>query len=1651
MKHFYRILLFVIASSSSALLFGQTQSPNPSPGKLLKPRNQSSKTNSTLKSTLLKDPRHDQNTRNKPFVSAKKTEQSSDFQTSTFTPPYRDCFTVESEKKLAQKYPGRLSTELFEQKLTSRLRSSRLSGDETIYQIPVVVHVVHYGEPLGTGSNISYEQIQSQFEVLNEDFRKLGAGHNEHPSGADINIEFVPALVDPQGKLLREPGVDRIVGYNAYYEYDNIEGELKPNTQWDPDRYMNIWVLNFGGSFANYLGYAQFPSFSGLDGLPDDGASFTDGVVIGYRYFGRTGNVVAPFDKGRTTTHEVGHWLGLRHIWGDGDCSVDDFCADTPNADGPNRTCDARDSCPGEGPDMIENYMDYSTDLCMNIFTNDQKYRIRTVLEVSPRRSSLVACQRPPSALTGSNVSDQPLTWFQYTAPEAQVVKVSSLGSTDLDTRLSFYRDCNQLPINVSDNVLGTQQSELSISLEEGETVKILWQSENFIEPYEWTLSTTSPATGAACELAATAAEGTNTVPATGLNFFWYQFTPATDNQKVSIDGAGKTFTVYKNSCSELKLVGSSATSFNVYDISSDQSIFIAFETNGGDFDWTLDVNDLRNGEACTDAVDAVVGENVIPYPSPFQYWYTYTIPFDGELKIQTPDFPQGTTRLAVFKNCDEMPVAEATGEQFELGGIVMHAGESVKILWDGEGSVENFKWTLQSTAYADGEICSVAKAAKIGLNHTDSAPRWFTYTTKKRSNLTITSVGLTDVNTHVIIKRECDGPITHDNDRANTGGQFYDQSEIVLYGTEAGETFFIQWSEKWSYEGFDWKIEEVDPLPGDNCDNAKRATIGSNLVEYRGHHSNFSNLFWAKYTVPESGKKITAFCSIPIDIAIYTHDNCNTFTWVDGDQGKARAIDLPAGTELVFIWDVATYTENFTWELSVEDIIQGDQCTDPIPAVQGTNVSLSTPIWYDYVMSQAGSLKINYEANLPNVIPHVAVFDGCGDEAKLLYTDVGAAFVSGLNEGDRVLIYWTLGYPFPGTTWSLQEIPQKQGDICSDPLPAVYGLNHADYATQWFTYTAEATGNLKISSRAFTYANTDLYVYDACDGNLIAQNDDVFSFEDFILYYQSEVFLENVEAGQTLLIKWAGTYSFAPFHWEITNDQPRAGDTCEDPLIAVEGVNNGMKPVPQWFSFTMPRTSALTLTALGYSNTNTTVEVYDACNGNIIAANDDFSGDSQSFVHIDELQEGQTVLIRWSNVAVSELYTFDWRLFVGDPDPGLVCQFPAVAQTGVNTTPPYTSIFYWYSFIMPEDNKRLVVKRLGESENRNSTVGVSGNCDGTLNYAIADDEAVVTGLAAGQEVFIFWGEIRGGERPSFDWELKLEDEEPGDDCEKTIVATPGLYHAGPTAKWYQYTIPFHGNLHLSSVGINDDSAIDTYVEVYDACNGNMIASNDNPDDYSHFLSEVWLSDLQEGQSVWIKWGNSGPYQRKFDWTLTVENLDNHAPTLGNVTLYIASPSNGTVLGTLVAEDEDNDELSYEIVSGNDDGAFDLGLSSGELVVANASKLMGLNIARDLGVTVSDGFASTQGTVTLDIVTSAAEDQQSGIKAFPNPAHEKLFLQIPDNVRVYESQFVDLAGSIIKTNDPKAREISLLDFVKGMVLLKLNTDKGEITLRIAVL
>lgn len=228
--------------------------------------------------------------------------------------------------------------------------------------IPVVVHVVY----ANAQENISAAQIQSQIDVLNADFNLTNADFNP-----PANFEGVAADCDFEFILDQ---VIRIEGDRSTWGTNDAVKSYSPVVE--PGKKLNMWVAQIGGGI---LGYAQFPG----------GSSATDGIVVSPQYFGSTGYVSAPFDNGRTTTHEVGHYFNLRHIWGDGRCKRDDFVNDTPRSDRPNYGCPSTVShC--RSVDMHMNYMDYVDDSCMFMFTIGQKERMRALFAVGGARESMV-------------------------------------------------------------------------------------------------------------------------------------------------------------------------------------------------------------------------------------------------------------------------------------------------------------------------------------------------------------------------------------------------------------------------------------------------------------------------------------------------------------------------------------------------------------------------------------------------------------------------------------------------------------------------------------------------------------------------------------------------------------------------------------------------------------------------------------------------------------------------------------------------------------------------------------------------------------------------------------------------------------------------------------------------------------------------------------------------------------------------------------------------------------------------------------------------------------------------------------------------------------------------------------------------------------
>ncbi|MCX6243648.1 MAG: zinc metalloprotease [Bacteroidetes bacterium] len=286
-------------------------------------------------------------------------------------PSRRQCGAMQAHFRLLETDTNfrKRQTEL-EHATARHIQTYKLSAGLTT--IPVVVHVV-YKKP---AENISDDQIKSQITVLNKDYQAKNTDKTKVPACwkglvASIGIKFALATKDPQGNPTT--GITRTkTTRTSFGTGDTVKSQATGgHNPWPSDKYLNIWVCTLGGGL---LGYAQFPG----------GPPATDGVVILNTAFGTKGTAAAPFNKGRTATHEIGHWLNLRHIWGDTeDCSGGDLVDDTPNAEGPNygKPTFPHITCKnGPNGDMFMDYMDYVDDAAMYLFTKGQAARISATL-----------------------------------------------------------------------------------------------------------------------------------------------------------------------------------------------------------------------------------------------------------------------------------------------------------------------------------------------------------------------------------------------------------------------------------------------------------------------------------------------------------------------------------------------------------------------------------------------------------------------------------------------------------------------------------------------------------------------------------------------------------------------------------------------------------------------------------------------------------------------------------------------------------------------------------------------------------------------------------------------------------------------------------------------------------------------------------------------------------------------------------------------------------------------------------------------------------------------------------------------------------------------------------------------------------------------
>ena len=390
------------------------------------------------------------------------------------------CATMQYLQLQEERHPGTIQRWMDANASAEEWMKNHPSEPRTVMVIPVVVHVVWHTNI----QNISDNQIESQIEVLNEDYNRLNADTFKTPDvwkpvAGSMQVQFCLAAYDPNGDTTT--GITRTQTNVVSFDLgDTVKhANLGGADAWPSTHYLNIWVCNLGN---NTLGYTT---------LPGTASNGEDGVVVYYRAFGRVGTLTSPYNKGRTVTHEVGHWLNLTHTWGDdgGSCTGDDGCSDTPQEADKVFGCPVFpkiDQCSGPPNGvMFMNYMDYTDDACMNIFTQCQTSKMTGVLNNPQLRQSILAspggCQGIQFNLDASISS---IVFPADTTLDAQgfvpQVQLSNRGSDDITyVEINYNVDGQPSSTYTYQGILASQVSTLI-------TLPVYFTGENGHVFYAW-------------------------------------------------------------------------------------------------------------------------------------------------------------------------------------------------------------------------------------------------------------------------------------------------------------------------------------------------------------------------------------------------------------------------------------------------------------------------------------------------------------------------------------------------------------------------------------------------------------------------------------------------------------------------------------------------------------------------------------------------------------------------------------------------------------------------------------------------------------------------------------------------------------------------------------------------------------------------------------------------------------------------------------------------------------------------------------------------------------------------------------------------------------------------------------------------------------
>ncbi len=670
-----------------------------------------------------------------------------------------------------------------------------------------------------------------------------------------------------------------------------------------------------------------------------------------------------------------------------------------------------------------------------------------------------------------------------------------------------------------------------------------------------------------------------------------------------------------------------------------------------------------QSGNSSNDAIIATTDTNYTTYNGTDQ-WFRYEATRSGKIIVQSCGLTTKNTVVFIYKKVNNILINidnndDACGEQSKIS-FTSDSGETYFIKWRIRYSTGTFPWLLKEEDLQPGDNCQFALDASIGDNNADNSngDQWFKYTATALKKITISTCGYTSERTYAVIKKgDCDNLKDVPYNAYSCGSQ-----TIFTFTVKAGETYYIIWKNSYTSASYTWTMTEEDYKPGEICETAIPAVVGTNNAD----NSEFDQ--WFSYTATHTGKTVISSCGLTSEntsLDLY-QGNCDflipkNFNDNFCDTQSEIRFQADSGTTYYILWRDDYTTASYSWKISEEEWGPGEQCNTAIEAHLDTNEVTFDNYLYKYFKFQAPRSSIVNISNcgLTSASTSVDVtVNDCNNsidtESKSCLWQTDICFPA--DSGAIYYIYWSSDIPTTFKwTITLDNIPA--GNYCSSAYEAKAGLNLATnaFGQTWFRYTPAKNCKTTVSSCGLTGDDTYIQLQKGkcTDLTYIDENDNFCDSQSSLSF--------DADSGITYYISWLN-YSHDTFSWKLTEEPLLPGDFCSVAINANIGTNTADNSRgDQWFVFTPTKKAKMIASTCDLTTENTNVWLYY---GNCdeyynITSSDNFC-DTQSKISFN-VDSGITYYIVWRDLYTSGSYS--WILIEDSVMPGNITNIEGPAN----------------------------------------------------------------------------------------------------------------------------------------------------------------------------------------------------------------------------------------------------------------------------------------------------------------------------------------------------------------------------------------------------